>query len=168
MKRFMESLDRFNTTEDPTSGFKCLPVTKGILVYISIHCRFIYIERQHPVFVKRRIHILFNNTPHLIFKPFHPFRMATDTRESVSDGRIARCRIRDDVYGCGIKSVAASVCEIVCLQAVREIEDDLAAIVCERQRICKDVLCTDSPCKVVTFPVRTVSREMAFDDAIVT
>ena len=57
--------------------------------------------------------------------------------------------------------------KVVSLQTVWQIEDDLPAIVVEIKRVGKDVLCPDTPGKVVALPVRSIARGMAFHDPVV-
>ena len=167
LKRLVEPLNGLNPTKHVPGRFKCLFVAIGILRHESRHSCFVCIELQRPVFVKGWIRVLLNNTTHLIFKIFHPLSMATDTGESVTDSRIARSRIGNDIYGCLIKSSTASIREIVCLQSVGEVEDNLAAIMREREWMRKDVLCVNTPRKVVAFPIRTIPRDVAFNNAVV-
>ncbi len=50
---------------------------------------------------------------------------------------------------------------------VWEIEDNFATIMFKRKWMSKDILCAHAPSKVVAFPIRTVSRQMPFHNAVV-
>ena len=99
LERLVESLNWLDATKHTTCFLKCLPVTFRIFVNaVSSISDFIDIEPQRLCFVKGWVLILLNNAARtLIFKGLHPFGMAPDTRESVTDSRIARCGVRYDV-----------------------------------------------------------------------
>ena len=93
--------------------------------------------------------------------------MAADAGEPIPDYRVAGRRIGDDVYRGFIQPYPRRVGEVIGLQAVRQIENNLTAIVRERERMRENVLTFHIPCKVVGFPIRTISRGMTFHDAVV-
>ena len=167
LKGLVESLNGFNPTKDTPCRFKCPPITGSIFAHQTIHGSFISIELQRSVLIKRWVRVPLNNSPNRILKIFHPFGVASNAGQSIADSRIACSRIRNDFYWCGIETIAARIHQQIRLQAVGKIENNFATVVRERQRMCKNVLCPFTSRKIVTLPIRTVSRIMTFHNPVV-
>ena len=128
---------------------------------------FLDVEAQRLRFVVGRIGIALNHGTYLVFKGLHSLRMTAYTGKSVAHRRVAGCRVGNDVYRRFIQTETGCVDKVISLQTVWQIEDDLPTIVREIKRVGKDVLCPDTPGKVVAFPVRPIARGMPFHHPVV-
>ena len=110
------------------------------------------------------------------------WRHPGDARQTADDGGRARCfqRITDHFNRPGVDAVVPAVDQQISLQAVRQMKDDLAAIVLEgqrrermiRQRGAERKLTEDRaavvPLEVVALPIRSVLGDVTFDESVLT
>ena len=94
--------------------------------------------------------------------------MASDTRAAVVHYRVLQVRaIPDDIDGRVVDSLALFVHNEVPLQAIRQIENDFAAVGMKIEWILEDVLLRTVAGEIEAFPIRAINRGVPFHCAIV-
>ncbi len=109
---------------------------------------------------------------HLIVLGQDPLRVAGKTRHTVLDQLVWALGIADDVARRLVETLPGAVHEQVAVQAVGQVEDDLAAGVLEAggagaERVFEDVLAVRVVAEVVALPVGAVGGGVAFEDPVV-
>src|SRR5262249_52671006 len=133
-------------------------------------------RRDLGLLVRGKSGVVYDRRTDLVVFADHALVVALEAREAVDHDAVRARRVRYDVDRALVDAAAGRTHQQITLQAVRQVEDDLAAVLLEgffaaegalrTERVGEQVLFTARGPEVVALPIRAVARVVALDQPV--